>query len=50
MFETQLTSNNLKRRNEKLDLHGPEWLRGNTVAGKCCYGSIPCAAVNASCA
>ncbi len=26
MFETQLTSNNLKRRNEKPDLHGAGWL------------------------
>lgn len=33
MFETQLTSNNLERRNEKLDLHGTERLRASTVAG-----------------
>jgi hypothetical protein len=26
MFEMQLTSNNLERRNEKLDLHGAGWL------------------------
>jgi hypothetical protein len=32
-FEMQLTSNNPKRRNEKLDLHGTGRLRAGTVAG-----------------
>ena len=35
-FETQLTSNNLKRRNEKLDLHGagrPPCTHGSSLQG-----------------